>query len=373
MRILYAITAAEWGGASLNVFQLAEYMVKNGYEVGIVAAPEPRLMEMAVRLGIKIYPNPYFVRPVNPWKDFSALWPVFRAIEDFKPDIVHAHSTKAGYAARLACAVLHKPIIFTAHGWAFTEGRSYWKRKLLAWAERVAAKITDKIICVSEHDRKLALQWKVAKHEQLTVIYNGIDSKPFLEIEGVYLNPELGLKSSLVLTFVGRLAPPKDPFTLLEAVKDLNNDVVLLIVGNGELRLPVEKYIKEHNLGERVRLLGQRSDIPQILAASDIFVLSSRWEGLPYTIIEAMMAGLAVVATRVGGIDELVDDGVTGFLVPPKDSKALAGAIKKLIDNPEICLRMGQAGHNKAIKNFNLDNMLIKTHKVYKEVMNKRQ
>jgi len=364
MRVLYVITAAEWGGAPLHVLQLMEYMVKKGHEVGLVAAPEPRLMEGAKALGVKIFPNPHFVRPIRPWKDFRALWPVFRAVRRFDPDVVHAHSTKAGYAARFACMFLRKRVIFTAHGWAFTEGRSMWKRQLLALAERLAAEATARIICVSEHDRNLALRWKVARPEQLVVIRNGIDPQPFLEADGASLRREQGLEKATVLTFVGRLAPPKDLLTLLEALKKLP-EAVLLLIGDGELRPQVERSIRELGLVDRARLLGQRSDIPRILAASDMFVLSSRWEGLPYTIIEAMMAGLPVVATRVGGVSELVEDGVTGFLVPPKDPDALAEALQKLIAAPELRRRMGQAGREKALKEFTLDRMLRETERVY--------
>jgi len=372
VRILYVITAAEWGGAPLHVLQMMEYMVKKGHEVGLVAAPEPRLMEEAKGLGVKVFPNSHFVRPIRPWKDFRALWPVFRAIKAFNPDIVHAHSTKAGYAARIACMFLRKPVLFTAHGWAFTEGRSLLARHLLALAERLAAKVTAKIICVSEHDRDLALRWKVARPEQLVVIRNGIDPQPFLKADGASLRQELRLEKASVLTFVGRFAPPKDPLTLLEAVKKLPEGV-LLLVGDGELRPLVERSIRELGLVDRVRLLGQRSDVPRILATSDIFVLSSRWEGLPYTIIEAMMAGLPVMATRVGGVPELVEDGVTGFLIPPKDPDALAKALQKLLNDPELRKRMGQASREKALKEFTLDRMLRETEKVYQEVLGSKE
>jgi|Deesub1362B_J571_1020462.scaffolds.fasta_scaffold00760_5 glycosyltransferase involved in cell wall biosynthesis len=369
MRIIYVVTAAEFGGAPLHVFQLMEHMVEQYHEVGLVAAPEPRLIKGAKALGVKVFPNPHFVRPIRPWKDIRALWPVVQAIRAFKPDLVHAHSAKAGYAARLACAILHKPVIFSAHAWVFTEGRNIMKRKFLSWAERLAAKVTTKIICVSEHDRELALRWKVAEPEKLVVIHNGVDPKPFLKADGAHLRQELELKNLPILTFVGRLTPPKDLLTLLKALKGLPPKGVLLLVGDGELKFQVERYVQKLRLGKQVRFLGQRNDIPQILAASDIFVLSSRWEGLPYTIIEAMMAGLPVVASRVGGVPELVEDGVTGFLVPPKDPQALAEALQKLLDDPEMRYHMGKAGREKALREFTLDRMLWEIERVYKSVL----
>lgn len=372
MRILYAVTAAGFGGAPLHVLQLMEHMVKQGHEVGLVSAPEPRLTQEARRLGARIFPNPHFVRPVQPWKDMQAIWPVFKAIREFHPDLIHAHSTKAGFAARFCAAIQNvKPVIFTAHGWAFTEGRSLWKRKLLAMAERLAAKTVAKIICVSEHDRNLALRWKVAKPEQLVVIHNGIDPQPFLRADGAAIRRELKLNGKPVLTFVGRLTPPKDLFVLLEAVKALS-DGVLLIVGDGELRPQVKRYIRAQDLEERVRLLGERGDVPAILAAGDIFVLPSRWEGLPYTIIEAMMAGLPVVATRVGGVPELVDDGFTGLLVPSGDIKALSKAFQRLLDDPELQKFMGEAGRKKALKEFTLDRMVAETEKVYEKILSSK-
>lgn len=153
-------------------------------------------------------------------------------------------------------------------------------------------------------------------------------------------------------------------------MKKLTEGIVLM-VGDGELRPQVEEYIGRHGLEERLRLLGQRGDIPQILAASDIFVLSSDWEGLPYTIIEAMMSGLPVVATRVGGVPELVENEVTGFIVPPKNPQALAKGLQRLLDDPELRHRMGQLGREKALREFTLDRMLRETERVYEEVLYK--
>ena len=370
MKILYVITAAEWGGAPLHVLQLMEYMVKKGHEVGLVAAPEPRLMEGAKALGVKIFPNPHFVRPVRPWKDFRALWRVFGAIRQFKPDLVSAHSTKAGFAARFSCAVLRVPVIFTAHGWAFTEGKNPLARYLLALGERLAAKVTKKIICVSEHDKELALRFRVAPEQKLVVIHNGMEPSLYINADGSKVRFELGLKEDeILIAMVARFVPQKDHDTLLQSLSLLpGRKFKAALVGGGEREAFFRKKVGELGLGDNVIFLGERRDVPQILAASDIFVLSSNWEGLPRSIIEAMMAGLPVVATRVGGVPELVEDGVTGFLVPPKDPDALAEALQRLIADPELRLRMGQAGRKKALKEFTLDRMLRETERAYREV-----
>jgi len=372
MRILYVVTAAKFGGAPMHVIRLAEADIKRGHTVGVVSAPEPRLLSELKRIGAQTFSNPYFVRPVQPCKDVRALWLVFQVIRKFKPDLVSAHSTKAGYAARFACAILRKPVIFTAHGWAFTEGRSAWKRRFLALAERLAGRVTAKTICVSNHDRDLALKFKVMPPGKLLVIHNGVDPAPFLNATGACVRQEFGLGETPVLTMVGRLAPPKDPLVLLEASQLLRGEFKLLIIGDGELRSAAENFIRKSRLNHTVILAGERKDIPEILAASDIFVLPSRWEGLPYTIIEAMMAGLPVVATSVGGVPELVDDWKTGVLVPPENPEALAETLQKLLDDPDLCKRMGQAGRKKALREFTLDRMLAETQRVYEEVLKSR-
>jgi glycosyltransferase involved in cell wall biosynthesis len=371
MRILYVITSAEFGGAPLHVLQLARYMLKQSHEVGIVTAPEPRMMQEAKALGVRIFPNPHFVRPVVLWKDFRALWRVSQAIQQFKPDLVSAHSTKAGFAARFSCAILRVPVIFTAHGWAFTEGKSPLSRYFLALAEGLASKVTKKIICVSEHDKELAIRLHVASEKKVKVIHNGMEPSLYLNTDGSKIRSELGLsESEILITMVARFVPQKDHDTLFRALNFLPEcGFKVALVGNGEREVLFRREAEKQSVNGRVVFLGERCDVPQILAASGIFVLSSHWEGLPRSIIEAMMSGLPVVATRVGGVPELVEDGVTGFLVPPKDPQALAKALQRLLDDPELRHRMGQLGREKALREFTLDRMLRETEKVYEEVL----
>jgi glycosyltransferase involved in cell wall biosynthesis len=340
-----------------------------GHLVGLLAAPEPRLMSEAKDIGVQVFPNRYFVRRVQLYNDMRALWPVFQAVRKFNPDIISAHSTKAGYAARFVGAILRKPVIFTAHGWAFTEGRSIWQRHILALAERLAAKATTAIICVSNYDREMALKFKVAPPKKLVLIHNGVDPAPLLHASGEQIRRELGLGNMTVLTMVGRLVPQKDPLALLEACWLLDADFRLLMVGDGELRECAEAFVRRRDLNGKVIFTGERYDIPEVLAASDIFVLTSRWEGLPLVIIEAEMAGLPVVASRVGGVPELIEEGNTGFIVPPQDPRALANALRKLLTDAQLRRRLGSAAREKALHEFTFERMLTKTRQLYEDIL----
>ncbi|MGD0780419.1 MAG: glycosyltransferase family 4 protein [Dehalococcoidales bacterium] len=369
MKILYSVTGAVFGGAVAHVLSLMRADVKAGHSVGLVAAPEPRLMSEAKDIGVHVFPNPYFVHGVQPLQDIRALWPVFRGVQKFKPDIISAHSTKAGYAARFAGAILRKKVVFTAHGWPFTEGRGAWQRCLLALVERLASMATVTIICVSAYDQELALKFKVASLEKLVLIHNGVDPAPLLNARGEQVRREFGLGKVPVLVMVGRLTQQKDPLTLLEACRLLETNFRLMMVGDGELRDKVEEFVARNNLRDKVTFTGERNDIPEILAASDILILDSRWEGLPLIIIEAEIAGLPVVASGVGGVPELIEDGVTGFIVPPRNPQALANVIQKLLGDANLRHRVGSVAREKALREFTFQRMLTKTQQLYKDIL----
>jgi glycosyltransferase involved in cell wall biosynthesis len=366
--MLLLVTLSEWGGAQHIVYLLAKHLKQN-YAITVACAPGGELIQKLGRENISIVSIPTLVRALHPWKDLLTFWKLYRRMKQEPFDLVHTHSTKAGLLGRLAARLAGvKAIVFTAHGWAFTEGRSPWKRKWLALMERFSAFFTNKIICVSAHDRQLALEFKVAKPEQLVVIHNGLDPQPFSQRDKRRAKQEFGWEEISIVTFVGRLASPKEPLVLLEALQHLEKTRVV-IVGDGPMRPELEVYAKQYGLSEKVLLLGMREDVPKILAASDIFVLTSRWEGLPLVIIEAMLAGLPVVATQVGGVSELVEDGVTGLLVPRSDPIALAHALKKLLTDETRGQQLGEMGHHRALERFTLAGMLEKYHRLYAELL----
>jgi glycosyltransferase involved in cell wall biosynthesis len=241
---------------------------------------------------------------------------------------------------------------------------------MLRQLERLGARVTAKIICVSEFDRELGLKFRIASPEQLVVIHNGMPPEPYQKAKKVGLPCllEQDTNQGPVFITVGRLAPPKDFETLFKTLQKLDHGKTI-VVGDGPYRPRVEKFINQNGLSQKIYLLGERENVPDLLASSEIFVLSSKKEGLPRTIIEAMLSGLPVVATRVGGIPELVEDGVTGFLVPRGNFEAFAKALNRLTEDPDLRRAMGEAGRKKALLEFTLDRMHKQTLRVYEEVL----
>ncbi|MEO0070440.1 MAG: glycosyltransferase family 4 protein [candidate division WOR-3 bacterium] len=363
MRVLYAITLSEFGGAQSHLLQLINHFRRKGFEVGLVVNPDGFLFESAKGLKVKTYPNPYFCREIRPWRDLLAFNTVFWAIKRFKPDIVHAHSTKAGVFARIAGRLNGvRRIVFTAHGWIFTEGTPAGRKIIGRIMERAAAPFCDKVICVSEQDRNLALKHKIVPEHKVVTIYNGIEVQDYINKSP---NPD-----HFHIVFVGRLHRPKDPFTLLRALslikKEKNCPLRLTIIGDGELRKEAEEFVLSHNLSE-VRLLGSlpHEEVMKILKAADTLVLTSNYEGFPIVLLEAMSLGLPVIATRIGGVPELVEDGVNGFLVGRQDVQGVATALVKLAKDEDLRLRMGREGWRKVKERFSLHRMLEDVERVY--------
>lgn len=369
-RVLLAVTLSEWGGAQHIVYLLAKHL-REQYDISVACAPGGELIAELQRDNIPVVEISSLRRNPHLWHDLRAFWQLFCLMKRERFDIVHTHSTKAGLIGRLSARWAGVPaIIFTAHGWAFTQGRSSWKRWALALVERWAALFTNKIICVSEHDRQLALAFKIARPEQLVLIRNGLYPCPFLQADRTQVRNELMVTKPTV-TFVARFAPPKEPLQVLKALRALPN-CQALFVGDGPLRSAAQRWAARNGLADRVWFTGTRRDIPNILAASDIFVLASRWEGSPLVIIEAMLAGLPVVATDVGGVCELVEHGITGFLVPAGDVDALAEALRKLLEDKSLQRKMGEAGRARALERFTLDRMIAQYRHLYKELVEDR-
>jgi len=328
----------------------------------LVGGEGPFTEELAVR-GIPYRSMRYLVRPIRPSTDLRGLLELRAALTELRPDLVATHSSKAGWLGRLAARSLGLPVVFTAHGWAFTEGVPERKRKIYALAERLAAPFADRIITVSEYDRALALRYRIAPAHKLVTVHNGMpDVDPTLRA-----CPEA---EPVRLVMVARFEPPKDHATLLCALAGLRDLAwELELIGDGPLLERVRAEAERLGLLERVRFLGARKDVAERIAKAQLFVLTSNWEGFPLSILEAMRARLPVVASDVGGVREAVMEGETGFLVPRGDVGALRARLRQLIMNASLRVKMGQAGRKRFEERFTFEHMFRKTVEVYEDVL----
>jgi glycosyltransferase involved in cell wall biosynthesis len=344
--VLLLITLAEVGGAQSYVAALLPALAER-YDVTLAAYGEGPLREAAARAGARFVPLRNVRRPINPLRDLAGLIELRRLMRRERPHVVHANSSKAGVLGRVAAATTGVPIrFFTVHGWAFS-AYSGLASLLYRFADRTMASLTTVTICVSERELADGLQAGTCSAERSVVIHNAVDLAAAPRSRHDRATPRL--------IAVGRLKAPKDFLTLIRALAGLSNQgYEALIVGDGPDRTAVEAEIRRLGVEDRVQLAGERSDVPELLAASDVFVLSSRSEGLPVSVLEAMAAELPVVASRVGGLAELVDDGATGILVPPGDEPALAQALERLVEDRELRQRFGAAGRARVESSFDL-------------------
>lgn len=351
------------GGAQMHVLHLAWALVERGWRVTVVGGRPGAFADLLDRRGIPWVSVPSLVQPISPWRDARAEAELSRLFQTLKPDLVAAHSSKAGILARLAARRLGIPVVFTAHGWAFQPEAPPVRRGVALAAERVAGRWADRIICVSEHDRRLALAARVAPPERIVTVRNGIPDDP--------ARAEPGRPGRVSAVMVARFAPPKDHTTLLAAVSRIE-DLDMVLVGDGPQRAAVEREVAQRGLTGRVQVLGSLPDVAPVLAQAHVFVLCSRWEGLPLTILEAMRAGLPVVASDVGGIREAVVEGQTGFLVPTGNVEALERRLRTLVANPELRQKLGTAGRRRYEEAFRLERMVAETLAVYRGVLKRR-
>jgi glycosyltransferase involved in cell wall biosynthesis len=301
--------------------------------------------------GVRFISISGLVRRINPLKDFQALcalgWLIFKE----KPAVVHTHSSKAGILGRLAAKLVGVPVIVhTPHGHVFYGHFNRLISGIFLWIEKWFAFLSDRIIALTEGEKNDYLHLGVGRPHQLLTIHSGVDIGACISnhIDVIDKKQSLGLlPSALTIGFVGWLLPIKGPMVLLRAMPEVWNehpDSTLVFVGKGDLDVDLRAEALQLEANGKVKFLGWRDDVAEIIQIFDIFVLPSLNEGMGRVLVEAMAAGKPVVASRVGGIPDLVKDEKTGLLVPPGDEHALANAIMRLVNNPSEARRMGAAG-----------------------------
>ncbi len=359
LRVLVVITRGERGGAQVHVRDLLAGL-RDRVELHLALGEAGFLAEEAHALGVPVHILAPLQRAIHPLLDAAAARALGALVGRLRPHLVHTHSSKAGLLGRLAARRAGLPAIHTAHSWAFSDGIP-WRRKALAIPlEVLAGRWTDRFIVVSAADREVGLRYRVAHDERVVVVHNGVADTP--------LRARPDRAGTPVLVMVARLAEPKDPLLLLDALSGVSAPFRLRLVGDGPDRAAVEAAVRRHGLGDRVDLLGTRDDIAALLADAQVGLLVSRQEGFPLVVLEAMRAGLPVIASDVGGVSEAVDHGHTGLLVPRDDAGALRSALDRLLADPALRLRMGCAGRAAYDARFTVQRMVDATAAVYDDV-----
>lgn len=363
MKVLYVITRSDTlGGAQVHVRDMASWLRSLGHDAAVVVGGEGLYCDALAERGVPYMVSKHLCRPIRPDRDLRAAHELRRIFRQQRPDLITLHSVKAGLVGRIAAAGLRIPVLFTAHGWSFTEGISssgIWLGRTL---ERLAAPLADRIITVSEYDRALALRSGVGRPETVQTVHNAMPDTGFRASPGENSKP-------VKIVMVARLDRPKDHETLFEALAEIRElDWVLDLVGDGPNEGMLIEHVRSLGLSEKVRFLGLRSDVDQLLSHAHVFVLASLWEGFPLSILEAMRAGLPVVASDVGGVAEAVVHEETGFLVPRRCAEALRDRLSQLIADPLERARMGAAARLRYERQFTFERMAHETLRIYEQL-----
>ena len=383
IRIINIITRLELGGPPILVLDIIQHLSKERFEcsiaTGITIDSKYDMIEFARDRHIRVFTIPSLVRNVHPIKDITSLIKLFLLLRKEKYDIVHCHTSKGGFIGRLAAKLAGaKIIVYSPHGDIFDGYFCKLSTDFFVFLERFTALFTDTIINLTKIEIEKFLEHGIGTRSQLKQIYNGINIEYYERAMALKekKRKEFGLnKDDFVCATVGRLVPVKGHTYLIKAIRKVVNvipNAKFLFVGDGELKSELSEEIKSLDLQKNIFLLGARRDIATTLSCINIFLLPSINEGFGMVLIEAMAAKKPVIATNVGGIPEVVIDGKTGILVPPKDPEAFSSAIINLYNNPELSNRMGLAGYWRTKNNFNIESTVRELENLYCELIEEK-
>ena len=383
VKVLRIITRLNIGGPAFHTILLTAHLNPEIFHSKLVKGDEGKqegemeyLLERKKVIPIFV---PELVRELSLKKDFIAFWKLYKLIRQERPDIVHTHMAKAGTLGRLAAKLAGVSIIVhTFHGHVFHSYFGTVKTKIFITIEKLLALLTTQIVAVSQSQREEILRYKIAPPKKVVCIPLGLELDLFLDAEKKkgQLRAELNLNQDHKLVgIIARLVPVKGHSFLFQAAKgvipNLPN-VKFLVVGDGPLRTELESLAVQQGIQKNVIFCGFRKDLPKIYADLDVVVLTSLNEGLPVAVIEGMAAAKPAVAFDVGGVKDLIQDNVTGILVPFGDVQRLADSIISLLENPQECERLGQNARQKAYPHFDFRRLVSDMEKFYCQLLKNR-
>jgi glycosyltransferase involved in cell wall biosynthesis len=364
VHIVFIITRGDAvGGATIHVRDMARGLLADGAQATILVGGAGEALDEFARSGVPCRSLPSLRRSINPFFDAAALAEIVAHLRELKPDLVSTHTAKASWLGRVACRMLGVPALFTPHGWTISDRISSASGRVFRLAERVAAPLAASIVNVCDAEKRLAERHGIAPSSKLAVIHNGVsDVSPALRA-----NPALDPPR---IVMVARFEPPKDHAILLRALAGLQDcPWELELIGAGPGVDEARRQAASLGIENRILFPGAARDVAERLSEAQMFVLTSRSEGFPRSILEAMRAGLPVVASDVGGIAEAVLHGETGLVVDRDNPDQLSGALRTLLENPQMRRRFGRAGRRRYEFNFTFEQMYGKTKALYREIL----
>ena len=382
VRVLRVIARLNVGGPALHVTYLARGLAERGYETtlvaGDVARGEASMSFVAEQAGVEIVTLPGLSRELSPVRDALAAFRLARLIRKLRPDVVHTHTAKAGAVGRTA-ALLAWPrrpvVVHTFHGHVLRGYFGTGGTLVFRAIETLLARASDRLIAVSPEVRDELVALHVAPRERFSVVRLGIELEPRVRFDGD--PPEVRRRHGIpegkfVVGWFGRMTAVKrtdDLLTMLAGVRERGVDALLLLVGDGDDRERLEQRAHDLGLARSCLFLGYQKDVAPWYAICDAVVLTSASEGTPVTIIEALAAGRPVVATKVGGVPDVVDEGETGFLVRPHDTHALAERLEILAGDPVRRRAMGDLGRARMLERYAVERLVDDVDALYRELL----
>lgn len=384
IRVLRVIARLNVGGPALHVTHLAHGLAARGYETtlvaGDVARGEESMAFVADRAGVHVERLPGLSRELSPVRDLLAAIRLARVIRRVRPDVVHTHTAKAGAVGRTAtllAGLRHRPVVVhTFHGHVL---RGYFGRLgtvVFRGIETALARRTDRLVAVSPEVRDELVQLGVAPASKFSVIRLGLELERRVTYDGdpAEVRRRHGIDArKFVVGWFGRMTAVKQTDDLLTMLAELRRrrsvDALLLLVGDGDDRARLEQRAHDLGVARSCLFLGYQEDVAPWFAVCDAVVLTSASEGTPATIIEALAAGKPVVATKVGGVSDVVDEGETGFLVRAGDTHALAGRLEVLARDPRRGREMGRLGRERARERYAVERLVGDVDALYRELL----
>ncbi|MBI3632452.1 MAG: glycosyltransferase family 4 protein [Candidatus Vogelbacteria bacterium] len=369
-KILYVITKSNWGGAQKYIFELAINLPKDKFDVAVVLGGNGVLAGKLQKEHIKTINLPSLERDINFFREFIVLFDLIKIFRHEKPNIIHLNSSKIGGLGSLAGRIYpllknrrstpNPKIVFTAHGFAFNEDRPKIVKMILFILNYITILWSHKVIIINEHELNQVKSLPFIQRK-LELIHLGV--RP---ITGLRVNKDIG--SPVAIGTISELTKNKGLQYVIEAIARLKNkNITFTIIGEGEERNHLTSLIYQNNIADKVQLLGFKESATSYLNLFDIFTLTSVKEGLPYSILEAGLAGLPVVASNVGGIGEIIKKDKSGIFVEPKYVELIVVALSQLIDSPTLRKTFGQNLKKTVEQKFSIEQMIEKTKALYEK------